>query len=334
MVAELPEAVRKQAEKAKAIQAHIVEGTPLDLDEGTQDVEIETPKEDQIAVQDDDLDKGKDIKPDQDAAQWKHKFDSMQGKYNAEVPQLRAEIAQLNETIKNLNDIIVNLKPQKIEAGEETHADVTPQESLNESDFEDYGDEVVTLAKKVNALIEENQTLRTELKNTRGEIAVFGETVDSVSETVKSATQKSFEAELRALVPNFLEINAMQKWLEWLGQTDEWDTVWRQQRLDEAYATGDARKVASFFKRFGQEAGVKIPGSNGKPKKKANLDDQIEPDTSVGSQEISGDHGFKPVTRKQYMKAAQQRNRGEITAEKFLQITKDFQRSIGEGKIT
>uniref|UniRef100_A0A6M3JQ58 Uncharacterized protein n=1 Tax=viral metagenome TaxID=1070528 RepID=A0A6M3JQ58_9ZZZZ len=326
MVAGLPEAVRKQAERAKVLQTQLAEGTPLDLGEGT----TASHDDDQIAVHQDD-----NIKPDdnRDTAEvqpqdFKHKFESMQGKYNAEVPQLRQQINQLNQTVSNLNDIILQLNTRAEEQKPvEKQQDTVLESPLNEEDFEGYGDEMLAAIRQINALVERNEKLEAMVSKTQGDVEVVGK-------TIQETTEQTFEAELTKLVPNWRAINADQKWLEWLGQVDEDEVEWRQGRLEKAFASGKANKVAKYFERFGQESGVKIGRDNGKKTKGPNpLNDLIEPDLSHGSDQTLSDASFKPVTRKQFAEAGVMRSQGKITVEQFNDITKRFQRSIQEGRV-
>jgi len=327
MVAGLPEAVRKQAERANTLMTKLAEGTPLDLSEGTDTAH----DDDQTDVHQDNIkpDDSRDTTVTGRHEDYKHKFESMQGKYNAEVPQLRQQINQLNQTVSNLNDIILqlNTRAENEKTVETQTRDAVIESLLNEEDFEGYGDEMLAAVRQINALVEKNQKLEAMLSKTQGDVEVVGK-------TIQKTTEETFEAELTNLVPNWRAINADQRWLEWLGQTDDDEIEWRQGRLEKAYASGKADKVAKYFERFCNESGVKIGKSNGKKTKEPNpLNDLIEPDLSHGADETLSDASFKPVTRKQFAEAGVMRSQGKITVEQFNDITKRFQRSIQEGRI-
>lgn len=322
MVAALPEAVRKQAERAKGLQTKLAEGAPLDLGEGAEE---EPREEDQTDVQEVEL-QPEDRQPQGD---WEHKFKSLQGKLN----QANTTIRSLNSTVDNLNQIILQLNEKKpeppvVEPGKDDP--VTATYLLNEDDFEGYGDEMVDMVKLVNDLKrkndaqeKENAALRAEIASTKGEVQTVGETV------TKSAFER-FRSAVMGRVPNIEAINEMQEWLQWLGQVDTMSGVVRQQLLDDAWDAMDVDRVVKIIEAFCRESGVKI--GKGKRSANASLEDQIEPDLSGGGDTPPGSGNLKPVSREEYAQAGKDRSQGKMTPEAYADITKRFLRTIKEGK--
>jgi hypothetical protein len=63
------------------------------------------------------------------------------------------------------------------------------------------------------------------------------------------------DAAVAAAVPNWQEIDADPRWLQWLSEPDPFTGATRQQVLDDAIAAGSASRVLAFFNTFSAQHG-------------------------------------------------------------------------------
>jgi hypothetical protein len=79
---------------------------------------------------------------------------------------------------------------------------------------------------------------------------------------VAEQARKAMHQQVTAAVPNYQEIDADPRWLQWLSGIDPLTGATRQQVLDDAIAAGSAPRVIAFFNTFQQQHGgaARSPG--------------------------------------------------------------------------
>jgi hypothetical protein len=236
--------VQAQIDNANALQAQInkpasEEGNPASTvaAEVVAEQVQSAPVQEQVQAQ----------APTQDATYWRHRFDVLQGKYNAEIPALRQEIKTLTQ----------KLAEQSTEGSAVQRAQTAMQE-LTPAEIEEYGPDLVNLIKKV-----------------AGSIAGKSDNFDDVKAEVAQMRDERhqdayarFMTDLEVQLPNWREINADPAFLEWLSGTDMLSGAQRQQLLTDAEKARDAYRVVAIFKSFGGKPAVKqeIPAELVQPK--------------------------------------------------------------------
>jgi len=163
---------------------------------------------------------------DEDAAYWRHRFQVLQGKYNAEVPALREELRQLKEQAAKQPES----SPQGV-----AHA----IEGLSEQDIEDFGPELIDLIKKVSG-------------QSNREVEAVKQELNQIKEANRQDAEARFWTDLERLAPKFREINADPKFHAYLAEFDSQTGEQRQQTLVKAQQMFDAYSVAQLFNTFTQ----------------------------------------------------------------------------------
>lgn len=244
----LPRSVREQADAANTIQEQL--NTPATPDTipnpaaepATQDpvVEQQEPAAAQSAPE-----------PQQetrDATYWRHRFDVLQGKYNAEVPALRKEINALNEELK-----ATDRSPES--AAKRAHEAVA---ELTEAEVEEFGPDLVNLIKRVVGNVGGSEDVEG-IKNDLSQLK---------DERQQDATAR-FWTDLEIQVPDFRAINADSAFHGWLAEHDPLSGKARQDLLVSAQQALDPYRVAAIFKSFA--------GASQKSPQPAVPDDQVHP---------------------------------------------------------
>ncbi|WP_347506194.1 hypothetical protein [Pseudomonas anguilliseptica] len=233
----LPRHVQDQADAAKALQDQLIqpgltEENPADSAAPEQLQEQELPEQEpgaQPVVT--------DLQPEtRDAAYWRHRFDVLQGKYNAEVPALRKEISSLTEKLTSAEQ----LPASAVQRAQDAVSDLT------EAELENFGPDLISLIQRVAGKVAGSSDSG-ELREIKGEL-------DQMREERQQDAAARFWTELESQVPNFREVNADPAFLTWLAETDPLSGQERQQLLVSAQQALDPYRVAAVFKAFGKPA--------------------------------------------------------------------------------
>jgi len=241
----LPKKVREQVEAAESAYKEVYGKKDEGGDEQVNEPE-ETPKAENSEAQPEQQQEPVKEQPKDDAATWEQRYRVLQGKYDAEVPRLHRQVRQLNEKIEELQAVIEAFEQRQQEPEPE------PQQSserlLNESDIEDYGEDLIDVIKRAA-----KEELLPELRRLEEENARLKQQLSGVSSVVVETAREKLERTLDTEVPNWRELNEDSEFLDWLDQIDEFSGVRRLDLLRRAYEANDAPRVVAFFKGFIKE---------------------------------------------------------------------------------
>lgn len=233
----LPKAVQQQLDEAEQILSASPPAEPVEpAPDEPQPQPQPQPAEPQPAPQ--------PAEPSQDAAYWRARFETLQGKYNAEVPRLAQTLQEQQQALAQMR--------MAIEAQRQAPS-ATPQpvSLVTEKDDEKFGADLVDLMRRVAR--EERRAVEQALGRVEQlirQVAPQLERVKQVEQKVDSTREGQFYSELAREVPDWETVNKDPRWLEWLTEYDPVAGKHRQQSLDEAAAAFDARRVSAMFKLF------------------------------------------------------------------------------------
>lgn len=169
---------------------------------------------------------------DPDVAGWKHRFETLQGKYHAEVPRLHQELRQLRAELDT-----VRRSPQP---------PAPPVADLEESAeyralVEEYGD---TAARAMVGIARREAHRTTE--------AMTRQHVEPLAQSVADQQREAYHGHIAALAgDDWLNVNYDQRFIDWTqAHKDPYSGQTLKALLNEAYASGDTARVARFFNDF------------------------------------------------------------------------------------
>lgn len=234
----VPRAVREQAERAEQLARELGAANVADAPEGGREQEggDETPSS-PPEHQDAERREPEEHRPSQrepDEESWRQRFNTLQGKYDNEVPQLYGQI-------RNLTNILTSM--QNAPPPPPPPAPVTPQ--ITEEDREMWGDDLPQAVSRWvgNAQDERIRQLEAQVHYLTG----GQQRVDT------SLTQQSVMSQLDMdpdLAGRWRQLNDAPAFLSWLSELDQFSARPRIELLREAYAQGDARRTGQFFKTY------------------------------------------------------------------------------------
>jgi hypothetical protein len=198
---------------------------------------------------------------------WRHKYDVLQGKYNAEVPRLRRQFTEISERAENLENLLANLNRTPAVPASPVPTPTGPFSSsvLTQEEIAEWSPELVDIIGRVAKNLVDNAM--------RG-VGQKLETIESgfgrVEKEVKLTSQQKVFALLDRDVKDWQMINTSEPFLAWLDQTDPFSGRVRGKMLREAFDANDAERVRHFFVGFLNEYATltqqpPAPPPNGSP---------------------------------------------------------------------
>lgn len=179
---------------------------------------------------------------------WEHKYKVLKGKYDKEVPRLTREL----RTVKQEKDQLM----QRISLLEQVVSEVMAKGGMatSQAPKQEEEDEELLRVKEDYPEIYKAVTKLVERKLTR-------EVKPEIEQVKATTTQSAFYTRLASLVPQWQTINSDPDFLDWLSYpSEELPTKTRHQLMLLAFQEGDADAVATFFKRFIQQAKTNSEG--------------------------------------------------------------------------
>lgn len=165
---------------------------------------------------------------------WKHRFDVIQGKYNAETARMNEQIGFLRGQIEELKS-----KPQQ---------DFSDDQNVTEilDDLEDqYGSEFTdAIDKRISRAVKQQ---------VQEIVSGFQQDLSSVKQTQAASEQSMFEEVIDKLSPNWRALNVNPDFVNWVqNSTESFSGVSFQDILIDSYNRRDASKIAKIFNTYEQ----------------------------------------------------------------------------------
>jgi hypothetical protein len=309
----VPEAVQRQADEVEALDAEIA----------AQETPPEPPAPEPPA--------GPPPAPAPAADDWQHKFQTLQGKYNAEVPGLRSQVAQLQQQIDELKAA----KPATPTPTEEAPA---PAKTLiTDEDTETYGDDLIDLMRRVVRETDagEKARLTGEIADLRKQMAAQATQVETVAGNVADERRATYFTDLLKAVPDYEAIDATDEFKTWLLQADEFSGLIRNEILQTAYHAYDVGRTAKVFNQYTAQATPPPPPPPPPVTPQDELASQVSPGQSRSTSVDTPDDGQKVWTVAEIDTFYKAVGRGDFRGQQAeaQRIEADIDRALLEGRV-
>jgi len=212
-----------------------------------------------------------DTSPTDVADDFKQKYNTLRGKYDAEVPRLHEQVRDLTSQVDELR--------RQLSEREKSSEPTKPEEKVSyvtDADREEFGEELIDVQRRVarEVAAEYEQQLKAQsevIEDLRSQIAKTGNQVGEMS----------FAQQLNQLVPDFAQVDQDERWVAWLNEYDPMLRGPRRVQAKAAFDAGDAEAVAHYVKLFKESiAETKEPVAD---KRQAELEKQVAPNRSANS---------------------------------------------------
>lgn len=301
----LPSAVQRQLDQAEALQQSLQ--APADVSNAAP--EPQQPPAEPAA-------------PAPAPVDYEHRFKTLQGMYNAEVPTLRAQNKVQEAKLVQLTEQVTALT-QAMQAAAKSTPDKAP---VDQRDVEAFGAELVEMVNKYA------QQAYSAIQKEFGDFAArldqrvkdLESNVNGVRQETAESREELFYRTLQTAVPDWQVINQDERWLAWLAELDPIYHVPRQAALDRARATFNAEHAAKVFEAFKQTLPVK-----------PSQQQLVTPRTNAAPQLPNPAPAVQPITQKYiqdfYLDQAKGRYRGRD--EEFARKEAEINLAISQGRV-
>lgn len=185
-------------------------------------------------------------------ANWEHKFNSVNGRYQKAtqtITNLTGQLAELEAALADRDARLVAASTQAPPQPMQTQ--LTPQE------IEDYGEEFLDVVGK-----KAREIAAAEIASLKSEISQLKNDQNQVRQNTQRSARETMKSELDASIPNWRQINDAAEFMAWLGLKDPYSGHIRLNMLRHAWDANDTFRVKAFFNGFITDEAVAAPHGN------------------------------------------------------------------------
>lgn len=254
---------------------------------------------------------------------WKRRFETLTGKYNAEVPRLHQQLKDQRSEFEQLRQELeaMKVKPTEPEA---------PKEQLvTSNDEETFGSDLIDVMRRVTR--EGLDALSNRLAKLEQRLDAVAELPKQMEQVVKHQVQteeQRFWAAVEALVPDWTQVDTDPRWVEWLGLTPDYALVTYRELAQDAIRAGHPDKVANLVNAW--KASVGITTEPSKSDTKQELARQVAPSKSNASATPAAK---KIWTGAEYERAYDPRLSAEMPESEIEALQAEAELAYQEGRI-
>lgn len=333
----LPQAVQNQVEQAEALQQHLYaveeqataqadQTAPIENAEEIPSNVVELPKQAEPVQE---VTPTQPV-PDQkdDVAYWKQKFDSLRGKFDAEVPTLYQQLKEQNAQLQKLAQQLQERESAPTAKEQDEQALVTSK------DVDDYGADLVDMVRRAAQEVSQKAVTHA-ISELRKEFGAVKEQMGTVTERVYQSESDKFWAGVMNLVPDWKQIDADPRWIEFLDTTPEFAEDTYRELAGKAIQRGDATKIAKLVETWRVTQGI-VPAQQQQQaqrnqQQQAELARQVAPTTSKAGTNVPT--GEKIWSREEYEVAMDVRNVRRLGQAEADRLEAEANRAVAEGRV-
>jgi len=276
----VPEQVRKQSEEIQKLyddlntnSGEVPEGAP------TLEVVDDTATSDSTYEQVPELTSDEHTGVDsQDEETFKHKYLTLQGMYNAEVPGLQAQNKDLVMRVGQLEQLLSSIAPVRGAASSTPTPGQPLAELITAEDIEEYGESIDIMRKAAKEEVSPYQQRVANLEKFVQQMqANVMPRMDALQNSHQQTTEQRFWSDLSNKIPNWQRINDNPDFQTWLLQVDDLTGVTRQSHLDNARDHLDLDRVIKFFTTWPGLDSIKPDAQPNRGESPSELEAQIAP---------------------------------------------------------
>lgn len=303
MTTTLPGAVQHAADYADAIEQQLQHASAQPSE---QDETGNSPK-DSVSTQ--------ERSGEDEVEKLRAKYSSLQGKYNAEVPELHQRLKEMEASLQKASDENIKLR-QEIADQEAKKSYITDQ------DTEAYGQDMVDLIRR--GAREESAKYARQATDLKARVDAMEARLRNEAAAMENQRMQGFYATLTSLCPDWREQNSDPAFLEWLGEADPIYGFQRNSALQNAFNAGDAERVAQIFTAF-RDKGAK---------KRNGLARQVTPAHSRSAASPAPTNGKKTFSQAEISDFYDKWIHGQISDEDAARIEQEINSAVAEGRVT
>jgi hypothetical protein len=326
----LPKAIEKQAADAEELRKSVYEGQadgtevpqpasnepPVALEPPANVVPLPTNAEPAAVTP---------PQPAQDALYWQKRFETVQGKLDAEMPRLFQQIRDQGEMIRKLS-------AQLAERNAPPAADET---LVTQKDIDAYGEDLIDAMRRT-AREEARKAYAAEREALEKKFGAVESQVGQVSQRVEKNAVDTFWGEVLTLVPDWLSVDQNPSWIAWLDTSPEFATNSYRELAAQAISKGNPRKIAKLVEAWKKESGQAQVSPPPPPppapirQQQSELERQVTPSTARSS---TPPPAQKILTRAEYETLYDVRNVQRYGEKKAAEMIAEADLAVTENRV-
>ena len=177
---------------------------------------------------------------------WEHKYKTLQGLFNREVPGLQNQVKDLRSQLETAVARLNEAADAKAKPSEPAAPVADPR------DVENFGSDLVEMVQRTAERMfgRAASELQGQAARIEQRLAQLEQALQGTHETVAMTAEQSFFDRLTKMVPDWEQINANDAFLAWLAEVDPVYGHPRQSALNAAQQSMNADRAAAVFKAF------------------------------------------------------------------------------------
>jgi hypothetical protein len=328
----IPEQIRKQSEAVSKLYEDLNPDSTASADEGNTAYTTPTADSANVIATTSAPTEQRLAGTTQEDLTYEQRWRSLQGMYNSETTNLKAENNQLSQRVGQLEQLLTSLSTPQQQTAAQTRVD----KLITDKDVEDYGDSIDVMRRAAREEVASANQQVADLRDMVMQLqANVVPKVDGVMQRQALNAEQVFWAELSSYVPDWREINANQRFHDWLLEVDPLSGLNRQTYLDTAQNQLNAQRVAGFFRTWQSSNSGPIAQS---PRSVAasQLEKQIAPGRGRSASAVVNNNDTKSYTRADVAKFFDDVRKGMYNGreQERDRIERDIFASQREGRIT
>lgn len=253
---------------------------------------------------------------------WAHKYHTLKGMYDAEVPRLHSQVREMQAQIQQI--IAEKAALEATKAAEKPKA----ESLITDEDKEAFGPDLIDLIER--ATDSKVATLRDREAELLAKISKLEGQLGNVEERQVVSDKDRFLNALTQQVPDWEALNVNSGFLAWLQDVDPVYGIPKHVALTNAYENGDVARVANIFKTYKSTLAPAQPQARSNQNE---LQRQVAP-TRTRSTSQPGDNQDRPMfTNQDIEQFYTEWRRGYYTDEEAAQMEKQIHAAIAEGRV-
>jgi hypothetical protein len=244
----VPRAVREQVERAAAAQRAsigVAEPPVLPPETASPPAEGSPPSSSPPVETSPAADPPPQAPTSDDNESWEVRYRNIRGRMDAERKKHREELSQMGNRLQHLEEQL------RTRPNDPPPQPRPPKLNITQDELADYGDGFIDMVKRVAEGVVDGriEPLNSEMGRTRAQIGV--------------QQNKTMHQQMDALYPYWRQMNEHEPFIQWVMLPDPYSGAIRQKLMQEAWDSGDARRVLAFFQGFHSEEAALNPAGGG-----------------------------------------------------------------------
>ena len=199
---------------------------------------------------------------------FRQKYSTLRGKYDAEVPRLHQQVREMTE---ELSAIRKDLSAKKAEP-------TKPKEKVSyvtDADREEYGEDLLNVQRRVAQEVSQDYEDRIGQQD-----AIIAKLQEKLANTGNQVGEMDFSQRLQQAVPDWSKIDNDERWVAWLNEHDPMLRGQRRVLAQAAFDNGDVEAVSDYVKLWKASLGEPDVA---KQTRQNELEKQVAPNRSANS---------------------------------------------------